>query len=63
MPLTWRLKWIGALFDAAESPPARPARDYRRFDLGVCPGCRGVRGVASLQCTVCGSAAPVTADA
>jgi hypothetical protein len=56
------LAWIGALF-AAESPAARPPRDFTKFDLGVCPGCRGLRAVKSPHCAACGSAAPVTADA
>jgi len=56
------LAWIGALFEA-ESPATRPPRDFSKFDLGVCPGCRGLRAVKSPQCTACGSAAPVSADA
>jgi hypothetical protein len=56
------LAWIGTLFEA-ESPAIRPPRDFSKFDLGVCPGCRGVRAVKSPQCGVCGSAAAVTADA
>ena len=56
------LTWIGALFEA-ESSAARPLRDFSKFDLGVCPGCRGLRVVKSPQCTACGSTAPVSADA
>jgi len=56
------LAWIGALFEA-ESPATRPPRDVSKFDVGVCPGCRGLRAVKSPQCTACGSAAPVSADA
>jgi hypothetical protein len=61
MLLSWRLA-INALFEA-ETPSARPRRDLGKFDLGVCPGCRGLRAVASPQCTTCGSAAKVAADA
>jgi hypothetical protein len=61
MLLSWRLA-ISALFEA-DTPSTRPRRDLGRFDLGVCPGCRGLRTVASPQCTACGSAARVTADA
>ena len=56
------LAWIGALFEA-ESSATRPPLDFAKFDLGVCPGCRGLRAVRSPQCTACGSAAPVSADA
>jgi len=56
------IAWIASLF-AVESPPARPPRDLSRFDLGVCPGCRGLRAVASLRCVHCDSAAAVVADA
>jgi hypothetical protein len=56
------LAWIGAVFEA-ESSATRPPRDFTKFDLGVCPGCRGLRVVKSLQCGACGSAAPVTVDA
>lgn len=63
-----RLTWLNALFEVAESPSARPPRDlskydFSRFDMGVCPGCRGLRAVASPQCTACSSAARVVADA
>jgi hypothetical protein len=34
-----------------------------RFDLGVCPGCRGLRLMNSPRCEHCGSTASVTADA
>jgi hypothetical protein len=56
------LFWIGTLFEA-DNPAARPPRDFTKFDLGVCPGCRGLRAVQSSQCTACGSTSPVTADA
>jgi hypothetical protein len=56
------LAWIGALF-AAESPATRPPLDFSKFDLGVCPGCRGLRAVHSPQCATCHSTAPVAADA
>jgi hypothetical protein len=57
-----RLSWISALFEA-ESPSTATPRDFSKFDLGVCPGCRGLRTVKSAQCTACGSRAPVSADA
>ena len=56
------MAWISTLFEA-NSPTNRPPRDFTKFDLGVCPGCRGLRAVASLGCTTCGSDAPVAADA
>jgi len=54
--------WIGALFEV-ESPATRPPHDFSKFDLGVCPGCRGLRAVMSPRCVHCDSAAPVAADA
>ena len=41
----------------------RARLNIAKFALGVCPGCRGLRGVASLRCSHCGSAKPVTEDA
>lgn len=61
MLLSWRLA-INALFEA-DNPSTHPRRDLGEFDLGVCPGCRGLRAVASPQCTACGSVAKVAADA
>ena len=58
-----RFKWFQDWF---VEPPARTDRalpDLTRFDLGACPGCRGLRLATSPRCTHCGSAAPVTADA
>ena len=60
------MNWRNMLSDLFAAPTARTDRtlpDLTRFDLGVCPGCRGLRLVASPRCTHCGSAAPVTADA
>jgi hypothetical protein len=57
-----RLSWFSALFEAG-SEPVRPPRDFTKFDLGVCPGCRGLRAVAGPQCTACGSTISVTAYA
>jgi len=57
-----RLAWIANLFEA-ESPGTRPPHDFSKFDLGVCPGCRGLRAVASPRCGHCDSAAPAAADA
>jgi hypothetical protein len=56
------IAWIASLF-AAEGQPARLPRDLSKFDLGVCPGCRGLRAVASVRCIHCDSAVPVVADA
>lgn len=48
---------------ATEEAPHGSARDITRFDMGVCPGCRGLRAVASPTCQTCGSVRAVTADA
>ncbi|MGZ5910355.1 MAG: hypothetical protein ACXWLB_10815 [Reyranella sp.] len=59
-------KWLNALERLFTAPPVteqRPRLDIAKFALGVCPGCRGLRGVASLRCSHCGSAKPVTEDA
>ncbi len=60
--MSWR-EMLGDLFAA---PPVRSGRtlpDLTRFDLGVCPGCKGLRLATSPRCMHCGSAAAVTADA
>jgi hypothetical protein len=51
------------LFAAPPATQQRARLDIAKFALGVCPGCRGLRGVASLRCSHCGSAKPVTEDA
>ena len=59
-------KWLNALeqlFAAPSEPAGRTRLSITKFSLGVCPGCRGLRGVASLRCSHCGSAKPVTEDA
>jgi hypothetical protein len=59
-------KWLNALQQLFAAPPATPQRarlSISKFALGVCPGCRRLRGVASLRCSHCGSAKPVTEDA
>jgi len=48
---------------ATPDAPHGSARDITRFDMGVCPGCRGLRAVASPTCKACGSVRPVAADA
>ncbi len=61
-----RFKWLNALeqlFAAGPATPDRARLSISKFALGVCPGCRGLRGVASLRCSHCGSAKPVTEDA
>ena len=61
-----RFPWSNALenwFAAPAEPQDRTRLNISRFALGVCPRCRGLRGVASLRCSHCGSAAPVTEDA
>jgi hypothetical protein len=61
-----RFKWWNALERLFAAPPATPDRarlSITKFALGVCPGCRGLRGVASVRCRHCGSAKPVTEDA
>ena len=52
------LRYLGVV-----DSPRGSARDLSRFDMGVCPGCRGLRAVASPICQACGSARAVTADA
>jgi hypothetical protein len=57
-----RFKWLNDLFAEPTTPNDRPLRDLSRFDIGVCPGCRGLRTVASPRCDNCGSTRPVAAD-
>lgn len=59
--MTWWRDVIDYL--AATDAPHGGARDLTRFDMGVCPGCRGLRAVASATCQACGSVRPVAADA
>lgn len=56
-------KWLANLFATPQGPRERSLGDLTRFDIGVCPRCRGLRVTASLRCEHCGSEAPVTADA
>ncbi|MFO1084918.1 MAG: hypothetical protein U1E21_10160 [Reyranellaceae bacterium] len=56
------IEWLKPLFAAPEAPVRQPLK-IAQFGLGVCPGCRGLRGVASPRCEACGNAAPVTEDA
>jgi len=61
-----RFKWLNVLGQLFAAPPATPDRarlSITKFALGVCPGCRGLRGAASLRCSHCGSVKPVTEDA
>jgi len=58
-----RFRWLANLFAAPQALSKRPLRDLTRFDIGVCPRCRGLRAVASPRCNHCSSEAPVTADA
>jgi hypothetical protein len=57
--------WWRDMIDYLATPDAPHAktRDVTRFDMGVCPGCRGLRAVASPTCESCGSVRAVTADA
>lgn len=60
------MKWRDILRDLFATPPMPKASSsprFTRFDLGVCPGCRGLRLVTSPRCEHCGSTASVTADA
>ena len=59
---TW-LNAIRGAFAAPEKPSERALRDFSKFGIGFCPGCKRLRGVASSRCGDCGSAAPVTEDA
>jgi len=59
-------KWLNALERLFAAPPATQQRtrlNITKFALGVRPGRRGLRGVASLRCSHCGGAKPVTEDA
>jgi hypothetical protein len=61
-----RFKWMSALESWFAAPPQandRARLSISKFTLGVCPRCRGLRRVASVQCSHCGSAKPVTEDA
>ena len=55
--------FLRAAFAKPDRLAGRGRLDPMKFDLGVCPGCRGLRATASTVCQTCGSAAPVTADA
>lgn len=59
--MTWR-DTLRDLF-AAPATHGGPPLQLSKFDLGVCPRCRGLRAMASPVCSHCGSEAPVTADA
>jgi hypothetical protein len=59
--MNWWQQILGYL--ASVDAPHGSARDLSRFDMGVCPGCRGLRAVASPTCQACGSVRAVTADA
>lgn len=60
------MSWRDILRDLFAAP-AISERSNRsrsdRFDLGVCPGCRGLRLMASPRCEHCGNTADVTVDA
>jgi hypothetical protein len=61
-----RFRWFNALQGLFAAPAATQEGsrlNISKFALGVCPGCRGLRGVASLRCSHCGSAKPVIEDA
>ncbi len=60
--MNWR-EMLGDLFAALPVRKGGTLPDLARFDLGVCPGCKGLRLATSPRCTHCGSAAAVTADA
>ena len=58
--------WLTMLWRAVSVPGAPPdaaPHEFARYDLGVCPGCRGLRSASSLRCAACGSTRPVAADA
>lgn len=59
------MSWQNFLRDLFAPPPTKGSVLPRvsRFDLGVCPGCRGLRLVNSPRCEHCGNTASVTADA
>jgi hypothetical protein len=60
-----RVNWLSDIvrYLATSDTPSGRARDLARYDMGVCPGCRGLRAVASDACRTCGSVVAVTADA
>ena len=58
-----RFEWLKHWFAAPEQAEDCARLNISKFALGVCPRCRGLRGVASLRCSHCGSAKPVTEDA
>jgi len=57
-----RLKWLDNLFAAPSASNNRPLRDLSKFELGVCPGCRGLRVSSSEHCSHCSSTKPAVAD-
>ncbi|MBX9944036.1 MAG: hypothetical protein K2Y40_08150 [Reyranella sp.] len=57
-----RLGWLKGWFDAPTAARDRPLFDLSRFDMGGCPGCRGLRTAASLRCSHCGDTRPVIGD-
>jgi len=58
-----RFEWLKHWFAAPTQAEDHARLNISKFALGVCPRCRGLRGVASLRCSHCGSAKPVTEDA
>lgn len=60
------MSWRDLLRDLFAAPPTSERIAYprpHRFDLGVCPGCRGLRLMASPRCEHCHNTGGVTADA
>ncbi len=60
------MSWRDILRDMFAVPPiseGSASTRSNRFDLGVCPGCRGLRLMKSPRCEHCGNTADVTADA
>ena len=60
------MSWRDILRDLFATPPISEGSTRsrsNRFDLGVCPGCRGLRLMASPRCEHCGNTTSVTADA
>ncbi len=60
--MNWR-EMLGDLFATPQIRTDRSLPASTRFDLGVCPGCKGLRLAVSPRCEHCGSQAPVAADA
>lgn len=53
---------LRGLFAAPPTAEGSAPPRVRQFELGVCPGCRGLRLMGSPRCEHCGNTAGVSAD-